>query len=335
MPSNKDAYVRYRAINRCLIDKSQATLNDLIQYCEDATGIIPLSSRTIQRDLQDMREDTGLGFFAPIVYDRANRGYRYSEKNYSIDEVPLKNEEIQALNNALGLLFEYKGTGIFGDVEEAVEKLVSKVKIGMMRQEEKLGAFMELERGVANTGTDKLKECIKAIKEHWVLEISYQKFNSDESKSHQVHPCYLREYRNRWYLIGWYQKHQSFSIFSLDRIVSTEVMPKITYEPPPFHPAEHFKHIIGMSAPDVPPEHVVLAVLNSQVPFLLSQPIHPSLTLVEQKEDTSILELNVIVNFELKNFILGLLPHIQVLKPESLKVDIGNTLKEALKQHIK
>ena len=334
MPSNKDAYVRYRAINRCLIDKKYATLNDLIHYCEEATGIIPLSSRTIEKDLQDMREDSGLGFFAPIKYDRANRGYHYDEKGYSIDEIPLKNEEIQALNNALGLLFEYKGTGIFGEVEEAVEKLVSKVKIGMMRQEENLGAFMELERGHTSFGTDKLKACVGAIKEKWAIEVEYKKFNSDESKIHLVHPCYLKEYRNRWYLIGWHDKHQSFSIFALDRINNIEKKPTITYEPPPFDPAAYFKNVIGMSAPALSPQEVILRVNNRQIPFLFSQPIHSSLEMIEKGEKTSKVKLVVIVNYELKNFILGLLPDVVVEQPAELKSEMNGILKEALKGYL-
>lgn len=333
MPSNKDSYVRYRAINRCLIDKNYATLIELIHYCEEATGIAPLSRRTIEQDLQDMREDTGLGFFAPIKYDRQHKGYHYEQKGYSIDEIPLKNEEIQALNNALGLLFEYKGTGIFGDVEEAVEKLVSKVKIGMMRQEENLGAFMELERGHINIGTDKLKECVKAIKEKWAIEVEYKKFNSNESKVHVVHPCYLKEYRNRWYLIGWHQKHQSFSIFAIDRINQIEIKPEVSYEPPPFDPAAYFKNVIGMSAPAQQPEEVLLLVNNSQLPFLFSQPIHSSLEMVEKGEQRSKVKLTVIVNYELKNFILGLLPDVVVEKPLELKNEIANILSTANKSY--
>ncbi len=330
MPSNKDAFIRYRAINRCLIDRQFATLEQLIEYCEDATGIIPLSKRTLQRDLEDMRLDSGLGFFAPIAFDRSRRGYHYTEKGYSIDQIPLQQEEVQALKNSLNLLMEYKGSGIFSQVEEAIEKLVSKVKIGMMQQEMRLDAFMEPERGYADTGLQHLGTCVDAIRNRTVIEIEYHRFNHNESKKHQVHPCYLREYRNRWYLIGWHQRHQAFSTFSLDRISSIQPDYKSDYEPPPFNPSKYFRHVIGMSTPDREPETVLLKVSVNQLPFLLSQPIHPTLKLIEESEGYGTLHLEVVINFELKNFILGLGAGAEVKSPEWLRNELFENLSEAL-----
>lgn len=329
MPSNKDAFVRYRAINRCLIDRKYATLDQLIAYCEDATGIVPLSKRTLQKDLEDMRLDSGLGFFAPIEFDRARKGYHYTESNYSIDQIPLQKEEVQALKNSLNLLLEYKGSEIFSQVEEAIEKLVSKVKIGMMQQEQRLDAFMEPERGHADAGLQHLGTCVEAIRNRTVIEIDYRRFNKDEGKVHRVHPCYLREYRNRWYLIGWHQKHQAFSTFALDRIGTISFDYATDYEPPPFDPSHYFKHVIGMSTPDREPETVVLKIASPQLPFLLSQPIHPSLTLIEEIEGWGLVQLVVIVNFELKNFILGLGSDAEVISPLWLRSEMKNILTAA------
>lgn len=335
MPSNKDAFVRYRAINRCLIDRQFATLGQLIAACEDATGIVPLSKRTIQKDLEDMRLDSGLGFFAPIEYDRSRLGYHYAEKGYSIDKIPLKKEEIQALKNSLNLLIEYKGSGIFNQVQEAIEKLVSKVEIGMMHQEKRLDAFMEPERGYADSGLQHLKTCVDAILNKTVIEIDYQRFNKNEVKSHRVHPCYLREYRNRWYIIGWHQRHQAFSTFSLDRISAIQYDYSLVYEPPPFDPAEYFRHVIGMSTPDRQPEKVQIRVANQQLPFLLSQPIHPSLRLIKEEAETGIIELDLIINYELRNFILGLGADAEVLSPEWLRKEIGEILNAAGRNYLK
>lgn len=275
-----------------------------------------------------MRDDSGLGFFAPITYNRGEKGYYYTDPAYSIDNIPLKKAEVQALHNALALLLEYKGTGIFGEVEEAVEKLVSKVKIGMMKQESGLDAIVELERGNSNTGLQWLGVLVKAITEKTVVAVRYKKFNADESKEHMLHPCFLKEYRNRWYVIGWHQKHKSFSVFALDRITEVTPVPNV-YEPPPFNPAQYFKNVIGMTGSEEKPQEVVLKVNKTELPYLLSQPVHPSLKLVNQHEDFGTVALKVVINFELRNFILGLQPFVEVLKPTTLRNEIAALLKQA------
>lgn len=332
MPSNKDAFVRYRAINRCLLGGRFIPLDELIHNCEEATGIRPISKRTIQKDLEDMRNDSGLGFFAPISYDRLRKGYFYETEGYSIDNIPLHEKEVQALNNALSLLGQYKGSGIFGQVSDAIGKLLGKVKIGMMHPQSSLDAFMESESG--NTeGIVFLEPCIEAIREKYVLVVTYQKYNQGNPKEHVVHPCYLREYRNRWYLIGWHQKHETFSIFALDRITSLKPDFSVTFQSPDFEVADYFKHVIGMSAPSVPPQLVRFSVALSELPFLMSQPIHHSLKLEKEENERAILTLFVIINYELKQFILGLGSQIQVLEPASLSAEISQSLRNAANQY--
>ncbi len=332
MPSNKDAFVRYRAINRCLMGGRYISLDELIHKCEEATGIRPISKRTIQKDLEDMRNDSGLGFFAPISYNRLRKGYFYETEGYSIDKVPLHEREVQALNNALSLLGQYKGSGIFGQVSEAIDKLLGKVKIGMMNPQDNLDAFMESESG-STAGIEFLEPCIEAIREKYVLQVSYQKYHQEKAKEHLVHPCFLREYRNRWYLIGWHQKYESFSIFALDRVTSLKPDFSTQYQSPDFEVSAYFKHVIGMSAPSVKPELIKLEVAKSELPYLMSQPVHHSFKVEKEENETAIVSLFVIVNYELKQFILGLGAQIRVLTPKSLAIEISDIHKKAAQKY--
>ena len=64
MPSNKEALVRYRAINRCLINNNIATKQVLISACTEAVGAL-VSWRTIAGDINAMRNNAQLGYMAP------------------------------------------------------------------------------------------------------------------------------------------------------------------------------------------------------------------------------------------------------------------------------
>ena len=97
MPANKNALIRYKTIDRCLRNRFRLwTIDDLTEACSEALyemeGITKgVSVRTVQGDLQIMRSDK-LGYNAPIeVFDKIY--YRYADPNYSINEMPLTEED--------------------------------------------------------------------------------------------------------------------------------------------------------------------------------------------------------------------------------------------------
>lgn len=108
MPANKNALIRYKTIDRCLRNRFRLwTIDDLTDACSAALremeGITKgVSVRTVQGDLQMMRSDK-LGYNAPIeVFDRVY--YRYADPDYSINEMPLTEEDCRLLRQAVEML---------------------------------------------------------------------------------------------------------------------------------------------------------------------------------------------------------------------------------------
>ena len=108
MPANKNALIRYKTIDRCLRNMYRRwTIDDLTGACSEALyemeGITKgVSLRTVQGDLQIMRSDK-LGYNAPIeVYDKIY--YRYADPDYSINEMPLTDDDCNLLQQAIELL---------------------------------------------------------------------------------------------------------------------------------------------------------------------------------------------------------------------------------------
>lgn len=110
MPANKNALIRYKTIDRCLRNRFRLwTIDDLTEACSDAlcemVGITKgVSVRTVQGDLRIMRSDK-LGYNAPIeVFDKIY--YRYAGPNYSINEMPLTEDDCRLLKQAVEILDE-------------------------------------------------------------------------------------------------------------------------------------------------------------------------------------------------------------------------------------
>ena len=108
MPANKNALIRYKTIDRCLRNRFRLwTIDDLTEACSAALremeGITKgVSVRTVQGDLQMMRSDK-LGYNAPIeVFDKIY--YRYADPNYSINEMPLTEDDCRLLRQAVEML---------------------------------------------------------------------------------------------------------------------------------------------------------------------------------------------------------------------------------------
>ena len=108
MPANKNALIRYKTIDRCLRNRFRLwTIDDLTDACSVALremeGVTQgVSVRTVQGDLQMMRSDT-LGYNAPIeVFDRVY--YRYADPDYSINGMPLTEDDCRLLRQAVEML---------------------------------------------------------------------------------------------------------------------------------------------------------------------------------------------------------------------------------------
>ena len=123
MPANKNALIRYKTIDRCLRNRFRLwTIDDLTEACSDALyemeGITKgVSVRTVQGDLQIMRSDK-LGYNAPIeVFDKIY--YRYADPNYSINEMPLTEEDCRLLKLAVEMLDD-DGKATLGEVRDVL-----------------------------------------------------------------------------------------------------------------------------------------------------------------------------------------------------------------------
>ena len=118
MPANKYALLRYRIIDRCLTNpgKPFPTKEELRQACEEAlygSDGEHISISTVEKDLWAMRNEADLGYYAPIEYHRDERGYHYTEEGYSINDVQLNDDDLDAIRFATNTLIQFRDLAHF------------------------------------------------------------------------------------------------------------------------------------------------------------------------------------------------------------------------------
>ncbi len=332
MSKNKNALIRYRVINRCLIDYVVCSKEKLILACEEALDISPLGERTIDKDIYDMRNDNGLAYYAPIKYDKTRGGYYYEDPDYSIDNLPLKQDEIEALAFASTLLNQFRNTPLFNQFSGALQKIVDAVNIQKSNVHFTHYDFIDFERVPFVKGSEFLQDVIEAIRDKKPLILHYQSFDQDLPTDHQIHPYLLKEYRNRWYIIGLHEKYQEIRTFGLDRIISIEPS-QIPFKDKNFNPQDFFKHTIGIISPQGKPPDISFAVKKRQAQYLITQPLHESQEIIAENEDEIIFRLKVHPTYELMTVLMGYGPDLRILEPQEIRKDFIETLQSTLEQY--
>ncbi len=176
MPANKSALLRYRIIDSCLTNtmNKYPEMDFIIRKIEEQIGT-SLSRSMFTKDIQNMRTMYG----APIKFERYNKGYSYTEPDFSIKEFPLIQAEIEALDFSTALFQQLKNTRMFEHFENAINKVIEGYRISKIigKSENQILQVEEPEKTEENAW---LEIILKAIIKKKCLKIIYQPFGKDK-----------------------------------------------------------------------------------------------------------------------------------------------------------
>lgn len=330
MPQNKNALIRYRTIDRCLQNKyRQWSLDDLIDACSDALyeyegKDVNVSRRTVQLDIQTMRSEK-LGYNAPIeVYDK--KYYRYADEDYSITDIPLTETDMNVLSETVEMLKQFKDFSLFSEVSDIIQRLEDKIYVEKTNNQ----PIIHFDKNEHLKGIHYLDVLYQAILKKIVLKIKYKSFKSRKTNTHRFHPYILKEYNNRWFVLGKHSARSPFINLALDRMESIDYDLNTPYHEENLNPDTYYKDIVGVTLNEGDTvENVVFWVERSNAPYVKTKPFHASQQVVEERENGTVFQIRVKLNFELERLILGFGDCIEVLAPRRLRKSIARTLRAA------
>lgn len=335
MALNKNALIRYRTIDKCLQNYHRKwTLNDLIDECSDALYEYEgkdtnVSKRTVQLDIQLMRSDK-LGYNAPIVvYDK--RYYKYDVPNYSITDIPITEVDMSVLSEAVEMLKQFKDFSLFSELGGIIQRLEDRVYTEKTKQP----SIIHLDKNENLEGLHHLDTLYQAILKKLVLKINYQSFKAKEKNMEAsellFHPYILKEFNNRWFVVG--KKHHKRPIvtLALDRILDIKFDLTIDYRKDDFDADDYYKNTYGVTVMGEDNVSEIEFIMNTHnAPYVITKPIHHSQKLLETYENGGAkFSIQVHHNFEIERIFLGFGEGVRVLKPERFRRRIHWKLKKA------
>lgn len=331
MASNKNALIRYKTIDQCLRNTMRHwTLDDLIDACSDALyeyegKDVYISKRTVQLDIQQMRSDK-LGYNAPIeVYKR--KFYRYSEEGYSIMNIPVTDNDVKVMNEAIQVLRQFKDFSLFKEMDGVLQRLEDSVYASQKTNK----AIIHLDKNERLKGLEYIDPIYNAVQQKQVLKITYQSFKARQASDMIVHPQFLKEFNNRWFILG--SNKSKHITLALDRIENIEIDKNTTYIDLEIDADEYYKDIIGVTKSNSRAQNIIFAIDKRLAPYVITKPFHQSQKVVERTESTIIFNIKVQINFELERILLGYGEAIEIIQPEKLRKRIIRKIHQAIKKY--
>jgi predicted DNA-binding transcriptional regulator YafY len=333
MPVNLDALIRYHTIDKCLQNKYRNwTWQDLANACFEALDEVKyraeknsISKRTLENDIRILRSDI-LGYNAPIICKKGL--YSYSNLQYSIKNASLTQEDIRNIFLAVETLKQYKGFRFFDNLKHTFDSLENRVAVQL---HENLSKLIHFEDTYLPTGTVLINPILDAIQYQQVIKVTYQKFDSEVIKENILHPYLLKEFKNRWYVLGFNPKYDFFKTYALDRIKKIEIVKDQVYkENKEIDAQSFFSNVIGVSNPTDEVQNVGIIVKPSFAEYIKTQPLHHSQTILNEDDKGLLIQLKVVHNVELETLLCGYASYLIIQSPETLKTAIKERLKSAL-----
>jgi predicted DNA-binding transcriptional regulator YafY len=320
MPINKSARYRFEILDECLRNTLKKwTKADLLKFLnrrlQQHFGIgSEISPSQLRYDLSSMESE----YDAPISMYRDGRNvyYKYEDPEFSIRTLPIEEEDILKLNDAVQLLQQIKGFTIADEIAEIVKRLENRYKF----TNRKGASIISFESSPAVQGVENLEDIYHAILRRKVLKISYKAFQATEERTWNIHPYLLKEYNHRWYLFGYAEEKDNAGVFALDRMKDIHVSKQPFRENNFINSEDYFRDVIGVTVlPKQNAEEIRLEFSPKLSPYILTKPLHHSQKILNRSGDGRVeILLNLIINPELTSLILGYGNDVKVLYPQTL-----------------
>jgi predicted DNA-binding transcriptional regulator YafY len=256
---------------------------------------------------------------APLQFNRARRGYEYTDPTFALPAVLLVEGELLAMLLAEQVSRHYLGTPLEQPLRAAIEKLSRYLPEGVAVNPEALGQAFHFTGGSSlEVPWTLMTDAVRAIRERRVLRIEYYTAARNEVNEREIEPHFLQNVRGDWLLVAWDRLRDADRMFMLARVrehaFTGERFERREALQPGRYNADVF--LIEHGASTYP---VAIRFSAHQARWIRERRWHQSQRLEEQPDGSLILHLEVSGEGDLLRWVLGYGEHAEVLAPDWLR----------------
>jgi predicted DNA-binding transcriptional regulator YafY len=297
--SKREFLQRYNLI-RIRVSKSPCTFKEIVDYLameSDLQGYnYRISKRTFVRDLEDIRSL----FNTDIQYNFAKHVYEVAS-----DQPEVRSRMLEAFD------------------------IFNALNIG-----ENLTGLVDFEKRKPQ-GTENLFGLLHSIRNQLIITFTYQKYWEEGLTQRTLEPLALKEFRNRWYILGKDMKDNRIKSFALDRLTNLEIGKKKFKRPANFNVTEHYRHCFGIISPEENQqvEEVIISFTQIQGKYIKSLPLHESQQVIVDNEEELRIRLNIYITHDFLMELLSYGANLKAISPVKLSDEIVAVNRNSLNRY--
>ncbi len=287
-----------------------------------------ISTRTILRDIEFMRDMLD----APIEYDKEKRGFYYTEKNYTLPGIAIRESDLFAICIAEKALEQYANTPLYDKLSSVFEKIRSylpdsvTVRPGWIdnRFTFLLESFTAIDPAIWETVAEGLRTAR-------LVDIIHQKAGGETTRR-KVSPYHMVNYRGEWYLVGHCSVRNAVVRFAMSRIRSAALTDEHFTVPADFDFQKYLGSHFGIMTEEE--EYAVKIEFSpAQAPYVEERTWHGGQSVTRKEDGSVILSFTTNSLFEVKRWVLAWGADARVLEPEPLARLVRDDLAAALENY--
>jgi len=281
-----------------------------------------VSSKTVQRDLDYMRYQLD----APLQYSAKNRGYYYTEENFKLPAISIKESDLFAIYLAEELLVQYEGTPFFDNLSSVFNKIEDSLPDRKVLESSQTETRFTVFPPPSTTISHEVWETVfMGLRSLQRLKIKY-KPPGQLPTVREVDPYHAVRYDGDWYVIGHCYLRDKVRTFSLSRIAHVSLDGEKFTLPDNFNFQQVTRSRFGVHWGKAE-EQVKIWFSPEAAPYVMERQWHPSQDISHNDDNSIVLSLTVNHLFELKKWVLSWGKDALALAPEELIREIQSDIK--------
>ncbi len=255
--------------------------------CESIAERFGVSTRTIERDLEAMRNTMDL----PLKFSPERKGYYYwKDVPADLPRPKLTSGDTLAFCLALRALERFRGTDFAEVFEHSLRKIMDEVEGAVEFEWDALDTLVSFgPRGQRRAPKGEIAGAVSdGLMRQRELELEYRKLDSEKYERRSIQPLHLRALGDTLFLFALDPQRTDGKVrrFVLSRMRNVRVTERKFERPADFDPDELMKHSVGAYGGEEP-VLVRLRLSAKAARFVEERPLHSTQRIVRAKKKTA------------------------------------------------
>ncbi len=303
--------------------------------CSTLAREIEVTPKTIQRDINFMRDQLGL----PLEFHPTRNGYYYTQEVHEFPLLHLSRNDLVALFLARHALEPLRGTKLERMLAESFSKIAGACPGEVSIQWHELdGAYSVKASGVLTADVTLFGDLLDAVTAGREVAFDYHKLTGSKPEHRTVQPYHVGQIEHGWYLLAYDPGREGMRTFALQRITQLQVLKSKFDRDPRFNARDHLGGGFGVWNYDGKANqvHEIRLQFEDYAARVVSERLwHSSQSIRKLKPDGSVIEFQITLAGleEVTRWILSWGSKAKVLAPPALKQRVRNEIKKMMDSH--